>query len=186
MKASGEPPKLSGGAFYLCSSTGRVYILAADDAWAMQGTPLSLLEELRRRAGKPGVPMPTDTAVRRLAGNAMTTGTSRFVARGLLIRRPCLWAAAVELNPSWAVEGGRPLVSVAETASPTERFGSSTSSTPTATKGGDAWKGGGRAYVGRRPIRHLLVGWFAVKFIHWFMADVYLLGVLSVSPPSAK
>ena len=62
VKASGEPPKLSGGAFYLCSSTGRVYILAADGAWAMQGIPFSLLEEWRRRAGKPGVPMPTDTA----------------------------------------------------------------------------------------------------------------------------
>ena len=161
VKASGEAPKLSGGAFYLCSSTGRVYILDADDAWAMQGIPFSLLEEWRRRAGEPGVPMPTDTAVRRLAGNAMTTGTSRFVARDLLIRRPCLWAAAVELNPSWAVKGDRPVVSVAETATPTERFGSSTPSTPAATNDGDAWKGGGRAYVGRRPIRHLLVGWFA-------------------------
>ena len=90
VKASGELPKLSGGAFYLCSSTGRVYILAADDAWAIQDTPLSLLEEWRRRAGEPGVPMPTDTAIRRLAGNAMTTGTSRFVARDLLISRPCL------------------------------------------------------------------------------------------------
>ena len=89
------------------------------------------------------------------------TGTPRFVARGLLISRPCLWAAAVERNPSWAVKGGRPVVSVAKTASPTERFGSSTSPTPTATKDGGAWKGGGRACVGRRPIRNLLVGWFA-------------------------
>ena len=96
------------------------------------------MEEWRRRAGEPGVPMPTDTAVRRLAGNAMTTGTSCFVARDLLISRPCLWAAAVERNPSWAVKGGRPVVSVAKTASPTKRFGSSASPTPTATKDSDA------------------------------------------------
>ena len=157
VKASGEPPKRSGGAFYLCSTTGRVYILAVDDAWAKQSTPLSLLEEWRRRAGDPSVPMPTDAAVRRLAGNAITGGTARFIAQDLLVSRPCQWAAAVRQNPGWAVKGDRPVTAVAAAG----RFGQSASPRPVATQDGDTWRGGGRAYAGRRPVRHLLVGWFA-------------------------
>jgi hypothetical protein len=39
VKASGELPKGSGGAFYLCSKTGKVYVLAAEDTWRLQGIP---------------------------------------------------------------------------------------------------------------------------------------------------
>ena len=51
VKASGESPKLSGGAFYLCGTTGRVYILSADDTWALQGLPAELLEAWKLNSG---------------------------------------------------------------------------------------------------------------------------------------
>ena len=157
VKASGEPPKLSGGAFYLCSVTGRVYILGADDTWALQGIPVGLLSEWRRRAGEPGVPLPTEAAVRRVAGNAITGGTAEFIAKELLVGRPRLWQAAVRQNADWAVKCDRPT----PTAAHDDHYGQAPTPRPVTTRDGDAWRGGAGARVARRGVHHLLVGWFA-------------------------
>ena len=67
-KASGEPPKLSGGGFYWCRRTSRVYILAADDAWRMQGIPEPLLQRWSESTRRP---VATGNLLRRAAGNAI-------------------------------------------------------------------------------------------------------------------
>ena len=99
VKASGETPKRSGGAFYFCTETGRVYILCADDTWRLQGIPTALLE--RWRANPRANPAASDELVRRTAGNAITAGTARFIAREVLIGRPRRWAARVSRSYAW-------------------------------------------------------------------------------------
>ena len=155
VKASGEQPKGSGGAFYRCSTSGRVYVLSADDAWALQGIPARLLDDWRGNADKPGVPFPSDTAVRRIAGNAITTGTARFVANDLLVGRTLDWRAMVAERPELGTRGE---------VTAEVRFGDCSTTPPDKpplTRDADIWRGGESnppTVIGRRY--PWLVGWF--------------------------
>ena len=91
VKASGEPPKRSGGAFYRCSKTGRVFVLDEEDCWKLQGLPMSALEEWRRSDA-----MVSSTQVRRVAGNAITAGTAAFVAEQIVVKRPLTFLAMLD------------------------------------------------------------------------------------------
>ena len=100
VKASGEPPKVSGGAFYCCSQTGRAYILSSFDTWQLQGVSAELLALWKQRA-KEGVAPPADeTAVRRGAGNAITHGTSIRIVGDVIVGRQVQWDEALTYDPS--------------------------------------------------------------------------------------
>ena len=98
---------------------------------------MELLVEWRARAGEPGVPKPTDAAVRRVAGNAITASTATFIGSDLLVERPKLWAAAARLNPSWAVKGACPRVAG------DDRFGAAAPALPVTNRDLGMWRGGG-------------------------------------------
>ena len=99
VKASGELPKGSGGAFYLCSKTGKVYVLAAEDTWRLQGIPNELLERWREAAPAGRAPAATDDAVRRVAGNAITRGTAERIVDDIIVGRQVQWHQAVAQTP---------------------------------------------------------------------------------------
>jgi hypothetical protein len=122
---------------------------------------MELLVEWRARAGEPGVPRPTDAAVRRVAGNAITAGTATFIGSDLLVERPKLWAAAARLNPSWAVTGACPRVAG------DDRFGAAAPALPVDTRDLGMWRGGGGERAAPAPSPRvnvrgglsLVVGW---------------------------
>jgi hypothetical protein len=100
VKASGEPPKLSGGAFYCCSLTGRAYILSSFDTWQLQGIPAELLALWKLRAKEGAAPPADETAVRRIAGNAITHGTSVRIVDDVIVGRQVEWDKALARDPN--------------------------------------------------------------------------------------
>ena len=85
VKASGAPPKYSGGAIYRCHRTGTLYALTARECWLLQGLAYELYESLHGWLEQRGVP--ADQVLRRLAGNAISKGVASAMARFAKSRR---------------------------------------------------------------------------------------------------
>ena len=82
IRASGEPPKFSGGAIYWDQRVNKCFTLSAEECWKIQGLPLDVLDILKETLSKKEVSREeTDTIIRRLAGNAISTGVATALAQ---------------------------------------------------------------------------------------------------------
>ena len=102
VKASGRPPKYSGGALYQCCKTGIIYALSARECWILQGLPAILYEQLHGWLDRQH--MNTDIILRRLAGNAISAGVASAMAEIAKERRYhyLAWEATRRPSPSLA------------------------------------------------------------------------------------
>ena len=153
IKASGETPKDSGGAFYLCSETGRVFILDDIDCWTLQGLPADVLA-----LWKATDPTVTSDQVRRVAGNAITAGTAAFIADQLIIERPLKFLGLLDAGLVTSVRSFESGVPQPPAVTEVNATGSSQGTAVNVTSG--------RAGQGEHPRQ----GWFAqfVFLLTWF------------------
>ena len=95
VKASGEAPQYSGGALYLDETLatesepgGRVRRLDPRECWRAQNIPETLLDEWIKASEKGGseVPKPSEVAIARVAGNAVTGGSAEALVQLQLSR----------------------------------------------------------------------------------------------------
>ena len=80
IRASGESPKHSGGAIYRDHRADKCFILSAEECWKIQGLPQDTLEMLKEKLSEETLGV-RDTVIRRLAGNAISTGVAKALAQ---------------------------------------------------------------------------------------------------------
>ena len=87
IRATGEAPKNSGGAIYRDHRVGKCFILAAIECWKIQGLPIEIFHTMTKELELSGKnPTKVDTILRRLAGNAISTGVARALAKAAKLR----------------------------------------------------------------------------------------------------
>ena len=85
---------------HCCCQTGQAYILSSFDTWQLQGIPAELLALWKLRAKEGLAPAADETAVRRIAGNASTHGTSVRIVDDVIVGRQVQWNEALTRDPS--------------------------------------------------------------------------------------